>query len=281
MELLLILNLLLASFNALVIHSNDKTVGSVPLPLDLIMEAQDKLALAGPIAFDKKLLGEQFGFTETTAYTTTGAIFLMVTGLVLVFYGYGTIKLIMFLSGAYAFAMLSVTVLNYLAARGLINLDSNRDLVYFVTMIVAGIIGGFISLCLYKVGIFILGGMSGFLVATLLLQLDPISNALQGEIARYLFFGAFILVFGVLLVVYQATILKFATSFVGSYAFFVGVDHWIQSGFGTFLYNAVYNIKLSSVESTTYVMVAGFLMLFVMGVFVQNRYNGRHGKRKE
>lgn len=161
--------------------------------------------------------------------------------------------------------------MNGASTSGAINFGDNGDLIRFLVVILAGLAGFFIFNCLAKIAFFFLGGMMGMVVATVVLSFDFVSNFLKSDTIRFLFIGMFVLVFGLWTFINERVIVIISSCLVGSYSIFVGVDYWIESGFGAFLYHAFYLLEPINFTTKSYAMMAGFALVAGMGMYYQFR----------
>ncbi|KAJ3063313.1 hypothetical protein HDU98_000869 [Podochytrium sp. JEL0797] len=167
---------------------------------------------------------------QLTAYSGTCAIFLISTGLVLVFFGHKLYKPLPFLAGFYFFGILAFFILHAIEAmqNGPAG-GANRDLVYFLVCGITGIVGGCITLCIWKLALFAIGAALGYAVSLLLLM--SYSWVLTDAASRYVVIGVVVVVFGVLAFWDETHVVVGATAVGGSYAAFVGLDVFLGTGF--------------------------------------------------
>ncbi|KAH9273872.1 hypothetical protein BASA83_003866 [Batrachochytrium salamandrivorans] len=122
-------------------------------------------------------------------------------------------------------------VLGLLESRNIISLANNRDLIVFASCIVAGIIGGFLFQCLWKLGFLFIGALLGLALAAFILQFS-FADPLQATPGRYIFFGVMAVVGAVLVQLFEGPVLVIATAVVGSGSLFVGIDFLSNLGLG-------------------------------------------------
>ncbi len=267
-----------------VIHSWTDTIGSISqltgsslagLDLDANSPSIPILQSKSTNSFDPSstftsLSQKDFGFNSTSAYTLTGAILLLVTGSIMTFYGYHILPVILFLVGFYLSGLGTLTVLNTLQARGISNFEQNRDLIYLITILLVGILGGMLLLWLKKVGILLIGGCLGFLLGSSLLQIEALASiGLNTDTSRILVLVIFAILGMILVSFFEVYILIGSTSVQGSFAIFVGLDFWIQSGFGQWFYRAVSHGQFDPFSTKTYLVLAGFVGLSIVGMVIQ------------
>jgi hypothetical protein len=225
-----------------------------------------------------QLLTKDYGFNGQSAYTLTGAIILILTGTFLIFYGYGAFKGLMFVTGAYFFSLLVVSILNTLQARGVTNFEANRDLIYFAIIIPMAILGGLLLLWLWKFGMFVLGALMGFLLGSSILQVTAVSQLLNNELYRWLLMIGLAVVFGIAALYSQKYLIIISSAFVGSFALFMGIDYFVKSGMAMWFYRAANGQGVSGFGGTTIGMAAGFVAVALCSIALQLSHAKRDGK---
>ena len=168
--------------------------------------------------------------------------------------------------------------MNRLVENGVLELNESKDQFYFLIMIGSAIVGGLLLWWLWKVGFFIIGCLLGFSVATLILQMQFLKGILSSDAGRYIFITVFVIIFGLLILKFQDIVMIVATSIIGAYAVFLGVDYFIRTGFGAFIYNAIYRREFDGIDGSAWGMVAGFVSLAVVGITLQFKL-GSSGKK--
>jgi hypothetical protein len=238
----------------------------------------NSLAASVEIPTPDQLITKDYGFNSQSVYSLTGAILLIISGCFLVFYGYGMFKALMFITGAYFLALVTVGVLNTLQAREITNFGTHKDLIYLSIVLLMAVLGGLLFLFLWKAGIFVLGGLFGFLISNSLLQIDVISNLFYQEVFRLLFIAAFALVVGIIALYIQKYLIIISSAFVGSFAVFIGIDYFVQSGFGQWFYRAIHVGDFQGLDGRGYALFAGFIALSLIGIGLQLSHAKRDGK---
>ncbi|KAH6596102.1 hypothetical protein BASA50_005399 [Batrachochytrium salamandrivorans] len=208
-------------------------------------------------------------FAATTPYNIVTAVILILTGVAFAFNGHRMFRGMLFIAGFYVFAILAVVVLGLLESRNIISLANNRDLIVFASCIVAGIIGGFLFQCLWKLGFLFIGALLGLALAAFILQFS-FADPLQATPGRYIFFGVMAVVGAVLVQLFEGPVLVIATAVVGSGSLFVGIDFFVKSGFGLAVYSTIFQKRvLPSSNSTQFVMMAMFVVVALLGMLAQ------------
>jgi hypothetical protein len=146
----------------------------------------------------------------------------------------------------------------------------SRQLIMTIIVLVAGLLGGAMVACLWRLGLFAIGMLLGFTIGIFFLGF--VSNGtIQSETGRVIFLAILSIVGGIAIFFFEKVLLVLSTAFSGSYGAFLGIDVFANTGFSngiqTFLsgggeYEATY---------TVWGMLAGVLALAVLGSFYQFR----------
>lgn len=159
------------------------------------------------------------------------------------------------------------------ASRGEIFGDS-REWVFFVVVFVAGLIGGALAACLWRLGLFALGMLLGFFVGSFILGFSS-NGTIQFDIARSLFLIVLAIVGGVAIVFLEKTLVVVATAFSGSHGVFYGVDAFVNTGFSNGIRMFVSGGGVYIANGSVYGMLAGVAVLAVIGAAYQFRDKNR------
>ena len=187
------------------------------------------------------------------------ALIVCVAGILVCFCGYRLLKLTLgilgFIAGAYAGWQLGVYALG------------GSNVMALVCALVGGLIGTALYLCLYFLGVFLLGATAGAIVVAAYFngtahQAQPLV-VLAGSVA-----------FGLLALVAQKIMIVIATAFCGSYLIAAGIWPFIARGQNpsqVWLYPA----HVSPSGSLGHVALAIWLVLGIVGASVQFRAGPR------
>ena len=202
------------------------------------------------------------------------AVFSIIEGLVLVFYGYKSFRAFLFIIGFVLFGTVTLQILAMIH----MNLGGATLAVSYIIAAVFGVIGGLALRASYKLGIIVIGALFGVAVSMLILY--PIRGSMPN--------GAVIFVMvllgmlgGYLLFKWERYALMVATASLGSLIFLCGVDYWAQTRF------AVDIIHLPKVSedgiSGPLVLLMVILMVAIagLGVYVQIKEEKYTRKRKQ
>jgi len=173
----------------------------------------------------------------------------------------------------------------------------NRDWILLGVSFAIGLLGGCIATCIYKIGVFLIGAVGGFFLATLILSFFAQSAITSGG-GRVAFILAFAIVVGFLSLKVEKHLVIFATAYAGAYVAVYGIDEFVGSGFsrsadatltdgerGGSLDSAVSLIKDATFAkpAVAYTLLGLMFLLAVSGVVVQYKryrpFTGRIGKR--
>jgi uncharacterized membrane protein YGL010W len=136
---------------------------------------------------------------------------------------------------------------------------------FYITACVVGLIVGGICICLYKVSLCILGVLAGYGFAAIILTFFPrICSPILLTIIL-------VVIFVILIFVWEKPIIIIATGIAGSYLLFYGIDTMIDTGFARALQTMYDSKSFQLFESSLSVraMVIASLVVAVLGWVVQ------------
>ncbi|KAJ3132848.1 hypothetical protein HK101_004553 [Irineochytrium annulatum] len=223
-------------------------------------------------------LVNQANFAKVNAFTGIGAAIMIVTGIILVFWGHYVFKPVLFIAGFYLFALLTFVIMQAIEAKtgNHYGGGDHRDLVYLISCVVLGILGGALLLYFWKFGMFAVGALFGFALATFILTLIPANTV--SPTARTVIVILCAIVFGVLIHFLEKPLLIFGTAIPGSLAIMVGIDVFANVGFR----GAVRSLLVGESYSITWQVgcfLGAFALFSLVGVcfqFWHHRRRGRH-----
>ncbi|KAJ3365859.1 hypothetical protein HDU91_002066 [Kappamyces sp. JEL0680] len=280
MKFSVLLVLLLQFVSGAVVRVADGTItGAAPSPLQRDSIFGNDTTLPSP----DQLGRINFGFNSSGPYSLTGAIILLVSGAILVFWGYSSLDAMIFIIGFYVGAAVCLVVLNTLQANGTTHLG-NKDMIYLIAIGISGVIFGSVFVWLKKVGIILTGAALGFFGGSALLQVQALSTVeipgIGVQNTRIIILVAFAILGALLAWKLEAPVLILATSVLGSFAIFLGVDYWVQSGFGVWVYRAIDYRSFAPLTTNGYYMLGGFLAVALIGCLLQHSQAKKSGKLK-
>ncbi|KAI8808315.1 hypothetical protein BJ742DRAFT_287476 [Cladochytrium replicatum] len=234
------------------------------LLLALILASLPSPALAAP--------AETLGLNIASGIA--GAIYIA-AGIALVFFGFRLSRVLLFIAGAYLLSTLA-----YIALRNLEPASGypSREWVYLGVAIAAGLIGGFLFVCLYKLAIVGLGAFAGFTLASYILTFQT-GSLISSGVGRAIFIIVVCIVGAVLAFFFERIAIIVASSIIGAVSVVLGIDVFAATGVTGNLTQAVLlaegktNRLDFSVGTTGYVLLASGVLLAVVGIVVQFRTN--------
>ncbi|KAF9572407.1 hypothetical protein EC968_009981 [Mortierella alpina] len=218
--------------------------------------------------------GKDGALFKITVSGTIVAIVLMVAGFLFAFFGHKFFKITLFLAGFYVFSTLAWIALRN--AEPSAGYGTNAQWIYLGVAGAAGILGGGLFLCFWRLGFAAIGAIAGFYLAIFIL-----SWASQGVISngtgRTIFIVACVIVGIILTFFVERHVVIIGTAIVGSGSFFVGLDNFINTGFSAaftaFLSGKGHQALLGTdgyqVSPKVYGMLAGTLAMMVIGACFQ------------
>ncbi|KAI8802160.1 hypothetical protein BJ742DRAFT_834156 [Cladochytrium replicatum] len=217
------------------------------------------------------------------------AIVLIVFGVLMAFAGFALFKIILFIAGFYSFSLLTVFILDLVAANlqgeQLTNFNNNAAIIFGVCVLIMGIVGGALFLCLWRLGLFFIGALLGYTISAFILAVTG-SSFISSDVWRYVFIGAFSLVFAIAILFVEKPLLIISTAISGAFALTMGIDVFVRTGFVaavTGVANSVKNSGAGAIENgvkgifggSTLVMAIVFVAVAVLGIVVQFVVSGR------
>ncbi|KAG0366101.1 hypothetical protein BC939DRAFT_440297 [Gamsiella multidivaricata] len=228
----------------------------------------------GPVSADLPDVGGKPGdVTRITISGTIVAIVLMVAGFLFAFFGHKFFKITLFLSGFYVCSTLAwIALKNFEPSSGY---GTNSQWIYLGVSAAAGLLGGGLFLCFWRLGFAALGAIAGFYLAIFILSWAS-NGVISSGVGRTIFIIAFVIIGIVLTFFVERHVVILGTALVGSGSFFVGLDNFVHTGFSDafiqFLsgkQTGFVNGNGYTVSGKIYGMLAGTLAMFVIGACFQ------------
>ncbi|KAF9585644.1 hypothetical protein BGW38_001399 [Lunasporangiospora selenospora] len=227
---------------------------------------------ADPISINATVpdFGSAGGVKSITISSTIVAIVLMVAGFLFAFFGHKFFRITLFLAGFYLCATLAwIALTNFEPTDGY----KNAQWVYLGVSGAAGLIGGALFLCFWRLGFAAIGGIAGFYLAVFILSWAS-SGVISNGTGRIIFIAAFVIVGIILTFFLERHIVIIGTAIVGSGSFFVGLDNFIHTGFQeafTAFLGGNHSALFGGYQVTgkVYGMLAGTLGMMVIGICFQ------------
>ncbi|KAG0301878.1 hypothetical protein BGZ98_007983 [Dissophora globulifera] len=210
---------------------------------------------------------------KITASGTVVAIVLMVAGFIFAFFGHRFFKITLFLCGFYVCSTLAwIALKNAEPAAGY---GANSQWVYLGVAGAAGILGGGLFLCFWRLGFAALGAIAGFYFAIFILSWAS-NGVISNGTGRTIFIVACVVVGIVLTFFVERHVVILGTAMVGSGSFFVGLDNFVHTGFSDAFIQFLSGKKTGFISTTGYTvsgkvygMLAGTLAMMVIGACFQ------------
>ncbi|KAF8945524.1 hypothetical protein BGZ47_002469 [Haplosporangium gracile] len=217
--------------------------------------------------------GEPGSITKITVSGTVVAIVLIAAGFIFAFFGHRFFKITLFLAGFYVFSTLAWIALSN-ARPGADGYGANTQWVYLGVTAVAGLLGGGLFLCFWRLGFAAIGAIAGFYLAMFILSWSS-NGVISNGTGRTIFIIAFVIVGIVLTFFVERHVIILGTAIVGSGSFFIGLDNFVHTGFANAFTAFLSGNKNAfggngyEVTGKVYGMLAGTLAMMVLGACFQ------------
>lgn len=236
--------------------------------------ANTVFAAPGPVTVDAPDITNPDGSViKITVSGTIVAIVLMVAGFTFAFFGHKFFKITLFIAGFYVMSTLAwIALKNAEPANGY---GSNAQWIYLGVSGAAGILGGALFLCFWRLGFAAIGAIAGFYLAIFVLSWQT-GGVISNGTGRTIFIIACVIIGIVLTFFIERHVVIIGTAIVGSGSFFVGLDNFVHTGFSDafiqFLSgkaNGFISTGGYHVSGKVYGMLAGTLAMMVVGACFQ------------
>lgn len=205
-------------------------------------------------------------------YTITGTILyivLIIAGLLLCFEGRRLFRITLFIVG-----LLVVANLMYILLANVLPQDTgNRNAIILAVSLILGILAGGLLVCLWTIGVYIIGLLGGYALALFILSMKT-GGVLDG--AAKIVFIIVLMIIGLFLAhFFERLLIIGATAFIGAYMVMLGADGFAKTGF----INAVKDILTGSTDYVLTPQVIAFIVasaiLAIIGAFWQLRNSSK------
>jgi hypothetical protein len=188
-------------------------------------------------------------------YSTVPPIALLVAGFLICFFGYRLLRLTLGIAGFGVGLALGLTIVGLVPHAG--------QVLTIVVAIVCGILGALAATLLYKFGVFLLGAGAGALVAGIIIVATGWHYPLLVRIVSAI-------IGGILTLLLERPLVSVLSALAGSWGVVVGVFRLL----------GWYHASGPNRPPDHYgVMVACWLVLALVGAWIQLRSRGRHGSK--
>ncbi|KAF9144841.1 hypothetical protein BGX30_011339 [Mortierella sp. GBA39] len=203
-----------------------------------------------------------------------GAI-LIITGLILCFFGNRFFRVCMFLIGFYFFGNVSYI--------GMANGGVTSETLLLIVSIVVGILGGLLLVCCSRLGVAILGALALYSLGLWILGWKS-GGVITSSVGRGIFLAVLAILGFILGFVREHETVIIGSAILGAYAFVAGVDLYAHTGFiqqtDSFI-NSKSNVdgRVGSLSGEQIALLVTFIVLALIGMAVQFRMWGRRNFR--
>lgn len=204
---------------------------------------------------------------------------LIVLGIIFGFFGYRLIKIVLFLIGfLIGFAAL------YLLITGLTYSRPEHWIPYMAlgVAIVAGLLAGLLTICIYYIGIFLAGGSIGFLVTWFILSAINVPFFREHIYVPVLISLAVAIILGIITLILQKWFFMLGTAVLGGFIVVWGFDYYLELG-SMIYYLFLFAEHRSNVKPCWYswIIIPLFIVLIFAGLLIQVFITGRKYDHKK
>ncbi|KAI9089470.1 hypothetical protein DFS34DRAFT_388415 [Phlyctochytrium arcticum] len=158
----------------------------------------------------------------------------------------------------------------------------NRDTVLLLGSLACGIVGGGISLCLWRIGLILLGATAGFLFGMFILSWESGGVIKDGK-GRIIFLAVMTALPAIFISFFQKILLVVASSIAGAYSVIFGIDCYAKTGFTdsarNFLVGAdKFSFTVFARDGKVIALLCSMIALAIIGMIVQFRIFKRKDK---
>ncbi|CDS03828.1 hypothetical protein LRAMOSA06783 [Lichtheimia ramosa] len=171
-------------------------------------------------------LWHTYGYGISVAQGFTG-ITCIIIGLYFMVFGFRFFRPTLGLVGFVFFAVM--TWIGLVNNEPIIGYPHN-EIVYICVSIGLGILGGFLFMFFYPIGLYFVGALGGFFLSVYIMSWRE-NLVIQIKVARICFIIGMGVIMIILVVLVESYAIVFATSFTGAYLFILGLDFFVHTGF--------------------------------------------------
>ncbi|RHZ44209.1 hypothetical protein Glove_750g8 [Diversispora epigaea] len=225
------------------------------------------------VLFSSITYAEDSSGTSITIQSVILGIILIVTGIVFCFFGRKIWGLTLFLLGFYIGSIFGWIILtNFEPDDGYGG--SASPTIMLILSLVFGLIGGLLFVCCASVAIWLLGALAGYALAIFILSLSS-DGIIHSKTGRIIFIVAFAIAGLFLTFFFEEHVIIIGTSFIGSYAIFIGIDMFANTGFTNSVRTFMDGNHDIAYEANTkvYLMLVGMIVVFIIGALCQYKWH--------
>ncbi|KAL9988354.1 hypothetical protein ACROYT_G002791 [Oculina patagonica] len=203
-------------------------------------------------------------------------------GTVVCFYGYRVFKFMLFLAGfLVGFFFTYMLCYGYLTDHLSGKYLEHKDQIFLGVSAGVGIIAGLLTLCLFYVGLFVLGAALGWFVGMFFLPLLYKHSEYLSEHTwmPYVILSAFALAGGILILCIQKVIIVISSSFLGAFGCINGLDYYLENSKSLYYSFNILHGHYSKAALPhcwyTWLVLSLIPVMFIAGMVVQFRLTGK------
>ncbi|ORX94155.1 hypothetical protein K493DRAFT_337924 [Basidiobolus meristosporus CBS 931.73] len=218
------------------------------------------------LLFSNSVLAQSAVDHAITPQTSIIAIVMIIVGFFFCFFGHRFFKVIIFLAGFVVVGFIAYVICYEISRPD----TSTKSTIYLVVAIVAGIVGGCLFMCIWKLGIAAIGALGGFALAMFILSFG--NNMLISSKTGGIIFVIVFVVVGIIAIFFlEKHVVIIATAIAGAYMFIVGIDYFIRTGFTEHLIAFLngYDRSFYHTNGKIYAMLASLAVMALIGIVVQ------------
>lgn len=250
--------------------SNSKPMAWFNTIAQLLMVFMIGLVNAAPIdqSIDEGITSTSSG--PLTVQAIILGVLCLLVGAVFLFAGIRLFPIVTAIAGFIFFSIVGYIVLVALAPEGGYR---DNDTVLLAGSLAIGVLGLFLGLCLWQLGVAFIGALAGFAVANWILSLRD-GGLIRSEAGRIILIVALVIVGIILIFMFETPVLIITTSLVGAYLILFGIDQFTRTGFNLSSYYLLTNRRNNFTLSGPIIgFLVAFIVLSIIGIAVQFRMN--------
>ena len=222
-----------------------------------------------PVSSASNIIGNEY----TPSVMVSGILTILI-GTLMLFFGYRSLKFLLFFAGFFVFSIIGFAILTKTNAG-----EGNPNVLLWGSVAI-GILGGLLAIFIYRLGVALLGALGGMALAGWILSLKA-GGLLTDDTQRIIFVVVFALVGAIAIHFAEKPIIILCSSFSGAYSICYGIDTFTRLGYAGRL-RETYN---TGIERTNFeaqaqeigwqlgLLLAANIALFIIGVWYQFRSN--------
>ncbi|KAF9357647.1 hypothetical protein BGX34_009276 [Mortierella sp. NVP85] len=199
--------------------------------------------------------------------------FLILLGLMQVFFGFKLIRITLFVTGFCSWAI-AVMIIMVSLRWDITYLLLKPSKYYFWMWLLAGCLGAFLSFRFWDLGVTFSGAFGGFAVA---MGIIAIFHTSLSHVGRYILLGILVLFGAAIATFYERYSIILGTSFGGAYMFMYGVDEFVQVGYREMIVilRVVRKSLIYHPNTKVFIMIGCSLALACLGIAWEFWHHGK------